>query len=145
MAAAPPPPPPRPNASHSRSSSLDMNRNFAAHPTGPQQSGVVACPPAIPPRPLPTQVESQYRQKKVNLIAEEMLPPLGSLFFIGNIHIEMLKSLPFVFSCPYALFTLHRLQSLTMYSPVQGCVQFSTCSVKSELCLSPLSPDLWSS
>ncbi|XP_035650096.1 ralBP1-associated Eps domain-containing protein 1-like isoform X3 [Oncorhynchus keta] len=60
VAAAPPPPPPRPNASHSRSSSLDMNRNFAAHPTGPQQSGVVACPPAIPPRPLPTQTSGPH-------------------------------------------------------------------------------------
>uniref|UniRef100_A0A8C8LZG9 RALBP1 associated Eps domain containing 1 n=1 Tax=Oncorhynchus tshawytscha TaxID=74940 RepID=A0A8C8LZG9_ONCTS len=56
----PPPPPPRPNASHSRSSSLDMNRNFAAHPAGPQQSGVVACPPAIPPRPLPTQTSGPH-------------------------------------------------------------------------------------
>uniref|UniRef100_A0A8C1GLL1 RALBP1 associated Eps domain containing 1 n=1 Tax=Cyprinus carpio TaxID=7962 RepID=A0A8C1GLL1_CYPCA len=54
---APPPPPPRPNASHSRSSSLDMNRNFAAVPAGPQQPGVVAFPPAVPPRPLPTQVQ----------------------------------------------------------------------------------------
>uniref|UniRef100_A0A4W5R279 RALBP1 associated Eps domain containing 1 n=1 Tax=Hucho hucho TaxID=62062 RepID=A0A4W5R279_9TELE len=60
VVAAPPPPPPRPNASHSRSSSLDMNRNFAAHPTGPQQSGVVACPPAIPPRPLPTQTSGPH-------------------------------------------------------------------------------------
>ncbi|XP_071226245.1 ralBP1-associated Eps domain-containing protein 1-like isoform X1 [Salvelinus alpinus] len=60
VAAAPPPPPPRPNASHSRSSSLDMNRNFAAHPTGQQQSGVVACPPAIPPRPLPTQTSGPH-------------------------------------------------------------------------------------
>uniref|UniRef100_W5LFQ0 RALBP1 associated Eps domain containing 1 n=1 Tax=Astyanax mexicanus TaxID=7994 RepID=W5LFQ0_ASTMX len=32
---APPPPPPRPHASHSRSSSLDMNRNFAAVPAVP--------------------------------------------------------------------------------------------------------------
>lgn len=31
---APPPPPPRPHATHSRSSSLDMNRNFAAVPAG---------------------------------------------------------------------------------------------------------------
>lgn len=31
---APPPPPPRPHASHSRSSSLDMNRNFAAVTAG---------------------------------------------------------------------------------------------------------------
>uniref|UniRef100_A0A8C7V4U9 RALBP1 associated Eps domain containing 1 n=1 Tax=Oncorhynchus mykiss TaxID=8022 RepID=A0A8C7V4U9_ONCMY len=35
-------------------------KNFAAHPTGPQQSGVVACPPAIPPRPLPTQTSGPH-------------------------------------------------------------------------------------
>lgn len=52
---APPPPPPRPPASHSRSSSLDMNRTFAAVPAGSQQAGVVAFLPAVPPRPLPTQ------------------------------------------------------------------------------------------
>uniref|UniRef100_A0AAY4EPS1 RALBP1 associated Eps domain containing 1 n=1 Tax=Denticeps clupeoides TaxID=299321 RepID=A0AAY4EPS1_9TELE len=55
-AVAPPPPPPRPHASHSRSSSLDMNRSFAAGPSAAQpQTGVVAFPPAVPPRPLPTQ------------------------------------------------------------------------------------------
>ncbi|XP_028858395.1 ralBP1-associated Eps domain-containing protein 1 isoform X2 [Denticeps clupeoides] len=56
-AVAPPPPPPRPHASHSRSSSLDMNRSFAAGPSAAQpQTGVVAFPPAVPPRPLPTQI-----------------------------------------------------------------------------------------
>ncbi|XP_075718544.1 ralBP1-associated Eps domain-containing protein 1 isoform X4 [Rhinoderma darwinii] len=53
---APPPPPPRPHASHSRSSSLDMNRTFAVT-TGQPQSAAVTHPPAVPPRPLPTQVE----------------------------------------------------------------------------------------
>lgn len=39
---APPPPPPRPHASHSRSSSLDMNRNFAAVTSGaPTDEAVV--------------------------------------------------------------------------------------------------------
>ncbi|XP_061609579.1 ralBP1-associated Eps domain-containing protein 1 isoform X2 [Phyllopteryx taeniolatus] len=53
---APPPPPPRPHASHSRSSSLDMNRNFAAtSATGQLQPAAIAFPPAVPPRPLPTQ------------------------------------------------------------------------------------------
>ncbi|XP_061667783.1 ralBP1-associated Eps domain-containing protein 1 isoform X2 [Syngnathoides biaculeatus] len=53
---APPPPPPRPHASHSRSSSLDMNRNFAATSgTGQLQTTAIAFPPAVPPRPLPTQ------------------------------------------------------------------------------------------
>ncbi|KFW88411.1 RalBP1-associated Eps domain-containing protein 1, partial [Manacus vitellinus] len=51
---APPPPPPRPHASHSRSSSLDMNRSFSVTP-GQQQAGVVAYPPAVPPRPQPSQ------------------------------------------------------------------------------------------
>uniref|UniRef100_A0A8C1I9X3 RALBP1 associated Eps domain containing 1 n=1 Tax=Cyprinus carpio TaxID=7962 RepID=A0A8C1I9X3_CYPCA len=61
---APPPPPPRPNASHSRSSSLDMNRNFAAVPAGPQQPGVVAFPPAVPPRPLPTQTSVPHGHRE---------------------------------------------------------------------------------
>uniref|UniRef100_A0A3B4AJR7 Uncharacterized protein n=1 Tax=Periophthalmus magnuspinnatus TaxID=409849 RepID=A0A3B4AJR7_9GOBI len=53
---APPPPPPRPHASHSRSSSLDMNRTFAAASApGQQQANATAFPPAVPPRPLPTQ------------------------------------------------------------------------------------------
>uniref|UniRef100_A0AAV2KD97 RALBP1 associated Eps domain containing 1 n=1 Tax=Knipowitschia caucasica TaxID=637954 RepID=A0AAV2KD97_KNICA len=53
---APPPPPPRPHASHSRSSSLDMNRTFAAvTAAGPQPANATAFPPAVPPRPLPTQ------------------------------------------------------------------------------------------
>uniref|UniRef100_A0A673CLJ0 RALBP1 associated Eps domain containing 1 n=1 Tax=Sphaeramia orbicularis TaxID=375764 RepID=A0A673CLJ0_9TELE len=54
---APPPPPPRPHPSHSRSSSLDMNRTFAAaSATGQPQPSTIAYPPAVPPRPLPTQV-----------------------------------------------------------------------------------------
>ncbi|XP_028996399.1 ralBP1-associated Eps domain-containing protein 1 isoform X2 [Betta splendens] len=53
---APPPPPPRPHPSHSRSSSLDMNRTFAASSaTGQTQQSAIAYPPAVPPRPLPTQ------------------------------------------------------------------------------------------
>uniref|UniRef100_A0A6Q2YDL2 RALBP1 associated Eps domain containing 1 n=1 Tax=Esox lucius TaxID=8010 RepID=A0A6Q2YDL2_ESOLU len=60
VVAAPPPPPPRPHASHSRSSSLDMNRTFAAVSTGPQQAGGVAYPPAVPPRPLPTQTSGPH-------------------------------------------------------------------------------------
>uniref|UniRef100_A0A2R9BNP4 RALBP1 associated Eps domain containing 1 n=1 Tax=Pan paniscus TaxID=9597 RepID=A0A2R9BNP4_PANPA len=40
--------------SHSRSSSLDMNRTFTVT-TGQQQAGVVAHPPAVPPRPQPSQ------------------------------------------------------------------------------------------
>uniref|UniRef100_A0A3P9I286 RALBP1 associated Eps domain containing 1 n=1 Tax=Oryzias latipes TaxID=8090 RepID=A0A3P9I286_ORYLA len=53
---APPPPPPRPHPSHSRSSSLDMNRTFAASTAaGAVQPSAIAFPPAVPPRPLPTQ------------------------------------------------------------------------------------------
>lgn len=58
---APPPPPPRPHPSHSRSSSLDMNRTFAAaSATGQQQSSSIAFPPAVPPRPLPTQCSAPH-------------------------------------------------------------------------------------
>ncbi|XP_006642987.2 ralBP1-associated Eps domain-containing protein 1 isoform X1 [Lepisosteus oculatus] len=63
---APPPPPPRPHASHSRSSSLDMNRNFAAGPTVQQQAGVVACPPAVPPRPQPSQAAGSHGHRSVD-------------------------------------------------------------------------------
>uniref|UniRef100_A0A3B1KBJ4 RALBP1 associated Eps domain containing 1 n=2 Tax=Astyanax mexicanus TaxID=7994 RepID=A0A3B1KBJ4_ASTMX len=64
---APPPPPPRPHASHSRSSSLDMNRNFAAVPAGTQQqAGVVAFPPAVPPRPLATQTSVPHGHRSVD-------------------------------------------------------------------------------
>uniref|UniRef100_A0A8C6WK99 RALBP1 associated Eps domain containing 1 n=1 Tax=Neogobius melanostomus TaxID=47308 RepID=A0A8C6WK99_9GOBI len=59
---APPPPPPRPHASHSRSSSLDMNRTFAAAsaPGQQQQNNAIAFPPAVPPRPLPTQCSAPH-------------------------------------------------------------------------------------
>ncbi|KAJ8270686.1 hypothetical protein GJAV_G00118040 [Gymnothorax javanicus] len=59
-AAAPPPPPPRPHASHSRSSSLDMNRNFAAVPAGQQPAVGVPFPPAVPPRPQPAQAPGSH-------------------------------------------------------------------------------------
>ncbi|XP_051954411.1 ralBP1-associated Eps domain-containing protein 1-like isoform X5 [Xyrauchen texanus] len=62
---APPPPPPRPHASHSRSSSLDMNRTFAVITAGSQQAGVVAFPPAVPPRPLPTQTSVPLGHRSV--------------------------------------------------------------------------------
>ncbi|KAK3542359.1 hypothetical protein QTP86_025923 [Hemibagrus guttatus] len=66
-AVAPPPPPPRPHASHSRSSSLDMNRNFATVTAGAQQqAGVVAFPPAVPPRPLATQTSVPHGHRSVD-------------------------------------------------------------------------------
>ncbi|KAM9355293.1 ralBP1-associated Eps domain-containing protein 1 isoform 1-T1 [Pholidichthys leucotaenia] len=59
---APPPPPPRPHPSHSRSSSLDMNRTFATTAApGQQQPSTIAYPPAVPPRPLPTQTSVPHR------------------------------------------------------------------------------------
>ncbi|XP_031437765.1 ralBP1-associated Eps domain-containing protein 1-like, partial [Clupea harengus] len=72
---APPPPPPRPHASHSRSSSLDMNRNFAAVTSGQQQPGVVAFPPAVPPRPQPTQAAGPHSHRPVE---GDSLPALCS-------------------------------------------------------------------
>ncbi|XP_075718542.1 ralBP1-associated Eps domain-containing protein 1 isoform X2 [Rhinoderma darwinii] len=62
---APPPPPPRPHASHSRSSSLDMNRTFAVT-TGQPQSAAVTHPPAVPPRPLPTQTSGSHMHHSVD-------------------------------------------------------------------------------
>uniref|UniRef100_A0A9J7YW47 RALBP1 associated Eps domain containing 1 n=1 Tax=Cyprinus carpio carpio TaxID=630221 RepID=A0A9J7YW47_CYPCA len=68
---APPTPPPRPQHTHSRSSSLDMNRNFYSFvftsPSGPQQPGVVAFPPAVPPRPLPTQTSVPHGHRSVEV------------------------------------------------------------------------------
>ncbi|XP_053736467.1 ralBP1-associated Eps domain-containing protein 1 isoform X1 [Synchiropus splendidus] len=58
---APPPPPPRPHPSHSRSSSLDMNRTFAAGAApGQTAASAAAFPPAVPPRPLPTQTSAPH-------------------------------------------------------------------------------------
>ncbi|KAM3931937.1 ralBP1-associated Eps domain-containing protein 1 isoform 4-T4 [Leptodactylus fuscus] len=62
---APPPPPPRPQASHSRSSSLDMNRTFTVT-TGQPQSAAVTHPPAVPPRPLPTQTSGSHMHRSVD-------------------------------------------------------------------------------
>ncbi|KAE8602228.1 hypothetical protein XENTR_v10013919 [Xenopus tropicalis] len=62
---APPPPPPRPHASHSRSSSLDMNRTFAVTTAGQQQATTVVQPPAVPPRPLPTQTSGSHMHRSV--------------------------------------------------------------------------------
>ncbi|KAG7460953.1 hypothetical protein MATL_G00204420 [Megalops atlanticus] len=74
-AVAPPPPPPRPTASHSRSSSLDMNRNFAAVPAGQQQVPGVAYPPAVPPRPQPTQAAGHRAVDGEGLAAHSSTSP----------------------------------------------------------------------
>ncbi|KAI1895750.1 hypothetical protein AGOR_G00109920 [Albula goreensis] len=67
-AVGPPPPPPRPPASHSRSSSLDMSKNpstITAVPTGKQTAGNVAFPPAVPPRPQPSQAAVSHGHHSV--------------------------------------------------------------------------------
>uniref|UniRef100_A0A8D2E4B2 RALBP1 associated Eps domain containing 2 n=1 Tax=Sciurus vulgaris TaxID=55149 RepID=A0A8D2E4B2_SCIVU len=52
----PPTPPPRPQKTHSRASSLDLNKVF--QPTVPAtKSGLLPPPPALPPRPCPSQSE----------------------------------------------------------------------------------------
>ncbi|XP_076774823.1 ralBP1-associated Eps domain-containing protein 2 isoform X2 [Arvicanthis niloticus] len=52
----PPTPPPRPQKTHSRASSLDLNKVF--QPSMPAaNSGLLPPPPALPPRPCPTQSE----------------------------------------------------------------------------------------
>ncbi|XP_023489300.1 ralBP1-associated Eps domain-containing protein 2 isoform X17 [Equus przewalskii] len=52
----PPTPPPRPQKTHSRASSLDLNKVF--QPSVPAtKSGLLPPPPALPPRPCPSQPE----------------------------------------------------------------------------------------
>ncbi|KAM5221722.1 ralBP1-associated Eps domain-containing protein 2 isoform 2-T2 [Ctenodactylus gundi] len=52
----PPTPPPRPQKTHSRASSLDLNKVF--QPSVPAtKSGLLPPPPALPPRPCPSQSE----------------------------------------------------------------------------------------
>uniref|UniRef100_A0A8C5KN11 RALBP1 associated Eps domain containing protein 2 n=1 Tax=Jaculus jaculus TaxID=51337 RepID=A0A8C5KN11_JACJA len=48
----PPTPPPRPQKTHSRASSLDLNKVFQ-----PSVPGLLPPPPALPPRPCPSQSE----------------------------------------------------------------------------------------
>ncbi|XP_037678027.1 ralBP1-associated Eps domain-containing protein 2-like [Choloepus didactylus] len=55
----PPTPPPRPQKTHSRASSLDLNKVF--QPTVPaSKSGLLSPPPALPPRPCPSQVGDKF-------------------------------------------------------------------------------------
>ncbi|XP_017392965.1 ralBP1-associated Eps domain-containing protein 2 isoform X1 [Cebus imitator] len=61
----PPTPPPRPQKTHSRASSLDLNKVF--QPSVPAtKSGLLPPPPALPPRPCPSQSEQ---------VLEAELPP----------------------------------------------------------------------
>ncbi|XP_034149581.1 ralBP1-associated Eps domain-containing protein 2 isoform X2 [Esox lucius] len=53
----PPTPPPRPKKTHSRASSLDLNKQFQQS-NQDLKSGWMTTPPALPPRPQVTQVES---------------------------------------------------------------------------------------
>ncbi|XP_038956400.1 ralBP1-associated Eps domain-containing protein 2 isoform X3 [Rattus norvegicus] len=52
----PPTPPPRPQKTHSRASSLDLNKVFQPSVSA-ANSGLLPPPPALPPRPCPTQAE----------------------------------------------------------------------------------------
>ncbi|XP_021100996.1 ralBP1-associated Eps domain-containing protein 2 isoform X3 [Heterocephalus glaber] len=62
----PPTPPPRPQKTHSRASSLDLNKVF--QPSVPAtKSGLLPPPPALPPRPCPSQQPEQ--------VSEAELPP----------------------------------------------------------------------
>uniref|UniRef100_A0A8C9PD09 RALBP1 associated Eps domain containing 2 n=1 Tax=Spermophilus dauricus TaxID=99837 RepID=A0A8C9PD09_SPEDA len=55
----PPTPPPRPQKTHSRASSLDLNKVF--QPSAPAtKSGLLPPPPALPPRPCPSQVGDRF-------------------------------------------------------------------------------------
>ncbi|XP_045712022.1 ralBP1-associated Eps domain-containing protein 2 isoform X2 [Phyllostomus hastatus] len=55
----PPTPPPRPQKTHSRASSLDLNKVF--QPSVPAtKSGLLPPPPALPPRPCPSQSEQGF-------------------------------------------------------------------------------------
>uniref|UniRef100_A0A2K6S9D2 RALBP1 associated Eps domain containing 2 n=1 Tax=Saimiri boliviensis boliviensis TaxID=39432 RepID=A0A2K6S9D2_SAIBB len=64
----PPTPPPRPQKTHSRASSLDLNKVF--QPSVPAtKSGLLPPPPALPPRPCPSQSEQ--------VLEAELLPQLS--------------------------------------------------------------------
>ncbi|XP_004689945.1 PREDICTED: ralBP1-associated Eps domain-containing protein 2 isoform X2 [Condylura cristata] len=52
----PPTPPPRPQKTHSRASSLDLNKVFQPSVSA-TKSGLLPPPPALPPRPCPSQPE----------------------------------------------------------------------------------------
>ncbi|XP_054977641.1 ralBP1-associated Eps domain-containing protein 2 isoform X2 [Sorex araneus] len=52
----PPTPPPRPQKTHSRASSLDLNKVFQSSEPA-TKSGLLPPPPALPPRPCPSQSE----------------------------------------------------------------------------------------
>ncbi|XP_077199265.1 ralBP1-associated Eps domain-containing protein 2 isoform X1 [Paroedura picta] len=60
----PPTPPPRPQKSHSRASSLDLNRMFQQNT--PARAGWLPLPPALPPRPLSSQVSHHITNAEPN-------------------------------------------------------------------------------
>ncbi|XP_010840577.1 PREDICTED: ralBP1-associated Eps domain-containing protein 2 [Bison bison bison] len=68
----PPTPPPRPQKTHSRASSLDLNKVF--QPSVPaSKSGLLPPPPALPPRPCPSQ-EIPYSQPPSKPIRRKFRP-----------------------------------------------------------------------
>uniref|UniRef100_A0A8C4QN09 RalBP1-associated Eps domain-containing protein 1 n=1 Tax=Eptatretus burgeri TaxID=7764 RepID=A0A8C4QN09_EPTBU len=76
--APPPPPPPRPHQTHSRSSSLDLNKAFAAAQQGQTLSGASAPPPAVPPRPHPHVLQSSKSVDGADLTPGPVNPLLSS-------------------------------------------------------------------
>ncbi|XP_070113801.1 ralBP1-associated Eps domain-containing protein 2 isoform X6 [Equus przewalskii] len=68
----PPTPPPRPQKTHSRASSLDLNKVF--QPSVPAtKSGLLPPPPALPPRPCPSQ-DLPYSQPPSKPIRRKFRP-----------------------------------------------------------------------
>ncbi|XP_053511802.1 ralBP1-associated Eps domain-containing protein 2 isoform X3 [Artibeus jamaicensis] len=68
----PPTPPPRPQKTHSRASSLDLNKVF--QPNVPAtKSGLLPPPPALPPRPCPSQ-DMPYSQPPSKPIRRKLRP-----------------------------------------------------------------------
>ncbi|XP_026160477.1 ralBP1-associated Eps domain-containing protein 2 isoform X2 [Mastacembelus armatus] len=60
----PPTPPPRPQKTHSRASSLDLNKLFQQGALG-AKSGWLPPPPALPPRPLTSQVSHFIKASEI--------------------------------------------------------------------------------
>ncbi|XP_072295244.1 ralBP1-associated Eps domain-containing protein 2 [Eucyclogobius newberryi] len=65
----PPTPPPRPQKSHSRASSLDLNKLFQQGALG-AKSAWLPPPPALPPRPAPSQIPHFVPEKPQNKVKQ---------------------------------------------------------------------------
>nr|XP_019811077.1 PREDICTED: ralBP1-associated Eps domain-containing protein 2 [Bos indicus] len=79
----PPTPPPRPQKTHSRASSLDLNKVF--QPSVPaSKSGLLPPPPALPPRPCPSQISHHI----VNSEPSTQLKPPAQLPKYGDFRLQ---------------------------------------------------------